>query len=288
MTTTLIPPKSSAPTLRELAIGSWQQLVEAREAEEQANRTAEFKRKVDVLFIHLRDRIGMSDRDSVQITADATAPHGLTATTVDGLRFCLKDLPYADRYRDREQLHVAVTCSRGCGKDLWLNVASLEDLGGVLQADATNTHDFPCLQKFDEDGEPITDIMGNPLPLREQREPAQSAYQRAKAAADAVEQTADKLAQAIRAVQELEDERPNIKSACIAEMIGTPDPLKPSGVHSASSAEKVVESHARYAAHRQLQANAEVEKHRAYGAYEAAKLRGRLAVELFIAEERNR
>lgn len=115
-----------------------------------------------------------------------------------------------------------------------------------------------------------------------------SPYFRATIAADAIEQAAERLATAMRAVQELEDERPNIKSDCIAEMIGAPDPLKPNGVHSASSAEKVVESHARYAAHRQRQASAEVEKHRAYGAYEAAKLRARLAVELFVIEERNR
>lgn len=288
MTTQLIESTSSAPTLAERAIGEWQRTVERHDREHAESRRREFDRKVDVLRIHLRDTLGLADSESIQLTVSENAPNGFTVTTADGLRFALDTYSRFRDSRDREQLHVAVPCARCCGKDLWVYVPSLEALGGILQPDATNVHDYPCLQEFDDDGEPTTDTLGNPLKPRAPYVPQPSAYERAKLAADAVEQAAERLAAAMRQVQELEDERPNVKSACIAEMIGTPDLLKPSGVHSASSAEKVVESHARYAAHRQLQARAEVEKHRAHGAYEAAKLRGQLAVELFIAEERNR
>jgi hypothetical protein len=54
-------------------------------------------------------------------------------------------------------------------------------------------------------------------------------------------------------VTDLEDQRALLKPKCIAALVGQPDPLKPNGVHSASSAERVVEQHPDYAAHRQLQ-----------------------------------
>lgn len=80
-------------------------------------------------------------------------------------------------------------------------------------------------------------------------------------------------------VMVLEDERPLIKARCIEAMIGTPNPLgKPGAVHSASSAEAIVEQHQDYWQHRQKQIAAEIAKHEAAAAFEAAKLRARLLV----------
>jgi hypothetical protein len=104
-------------------------------------------------------------------------------------------------------------------------------------------------------------------------------FQAAEERIDYIRRVGDNLSVAVRMVQELEDERPLVKSRCIAQMIGTPNPLgKEGAVHSASSAEKVVEEHPEYMDHRRKQANAEVQKIRAYAAYEAAKLSARLAV----------
>jgi hypothetical protein len=87
----------------------------------------------------------------------------------------------------------------------------------------------------------------------------------------------ERLALAVRTVQELEDTRPLVKSDAIRRLMGmtNPETGKP---HSASSAEKIVESDGEYLAHRRQQANAEVEKHRAFARYEASKLQARLAV----------
>lgn len=103
--------------------------------------------------------------------------------------------------------------------------------------------------------------------------------ERARRAIAQVTAAGERLAQAAARVQELEDARPMIKSAAIRRLMTTTneETQKP---HSASSAEKIVESDAEYFAHRQLQRDAEVEKHRAYAAYEAARLDARLAVDL--------
>jgi hypothetical protein len=100
-----------------------------------------------------------------------------------------------------------------------------------------------------------------------------------------IEAAAERCAQAHADVQRLEDARAELKAQCIAEMIGKPDPLKVGGVHSASSAEKIVEIHPRYAAHRQLQNEAEVERWRALGQYAAAQRRADLDLILFRASQ---
>jgi hypothetical protein len=100
-----------------------------------------------------------------------------------------------------------------------------------------------------------------------------------------IEAAADRCAQAHAEVQRLEDARAELKAQCIAEMIGKPDPLKVGGVHSASSAEKIVEIHPRYAAHRHLQNEAEVERWRALGQFSAAKRRADLDLIVFRASQ---
>lgn len=281
MTTTLIASTSSAAPLRERAIAEYYRRVAANDEQAREEARHEFQRRVDVLFIHLRDRLGMHDRESVKLSElTSHAPGGFTATTADGLRFTLKDLPYSEGYRDRERLHVAVTCSRGCGKDLWVHVESLEDLGAAIHEDATHTHDFSCLQKFDEYGDPITDRMGNPLPPP--NPPTPSAYERSKLAADEIERAGQLLAASLNIVSEMEDSRALAKRDAIQRL------LESGAYTSATAAEKYVEQDAEYMAYRQMQRNAEVTKHGAMAYYEAAIIRARLALEVFIAEERNR
>lgn len=99
----------------------------------------------------------------------------------------------------------------------------------------------------------------------------------ASVAMESLEQAARRCANAHNRVAELEDERALIKAQCIKAMIGTPNPLSDGKAHSASSAEKIVEEHPRYQAHRQEQRDAEVERWMSLGNWEAAKLRARLA-----------
>lgn len=275
MTTNLIESTSSAPTLAEMAIAEWQRSVDEQDAQEQRRRTVEFSRKLDVIVMYLRDKIGTTTE-----TADIEPTSNGPVLTVDGLRFTLRDLPYADHCRDRERLHVSVPCSRGCGKELWVNVESMDQLGGVLQPDATNTHSFNCLQQFDDFGEPITDRNGNPLPpsiegLIRNETPAE----KARDSVAWIESAAERCAHAHRIVQELEDRRASIKAAAIMRLMLTENPLtkKP---HSASSAEAVVETDAEYFAHRQEQASAEVERWRSLAAYSSSKLMAWLNIAL--------
>jgi uncharacterized protein YajQ (UPF0234 family) len=101
----------------------------------------------------------------------------------------------------------------------------------------------------------------------------------ANQAIEAIEQAAERLALATKTEMELEDFRPILKSQAIRRLMATENPEtgKP---HSASSAEKVVEVDAEYAAHRRDQYNAVVETIRARGEYEAAKRRADVAIDL--------
>lgn len=108
---------------------------------------------------------------------------------------------------------------------------------------------------------------------------------RAETSIARIETAAERLAQAARTIQELEDGRPAEKSAAIRRLMQTENP-ETGKAHSASSAEKIVETDPEYSVYRRRQADAEVEKHRAYGAYEAAKLLARLDVEVFSVEAR--
>lgn len=91
---------------------------------------------------------------------------------------------------------------------------------------------------------------------------------------------ADRYADALNYVAQLEDERAKVKEAAILRLMQQPNPLtstpeKPK-LHSASSAEAVVEQDAEYAAHRAKQRAAEVDKWAALAGFDAARLRARL------------
>lgn len=96
-----------------------------------------------------------------------------------------------------------------------------------------------------------------------------------------VDAASNRLGRAIVAEMTLEDARALEKSAAVRRLMGTPNPEtdKP---HSASSAEKVVESDEEYMGYRRRQYEAVIETQRAHGAFASAKLRAKLAVGLAL------
>lgn len=98
----------------------------------------------------------------------------------------------------------------------------------------------------------------------------------------AIETRAEQLAEIVRTIQQNEDDRSAFKTTAIRRLIGTDNPEtgKP---HSATSAEKAIESDPEYRGFREVAGRLEAEKHLAFGRYEAAKLRARLEVALIEA-----
>lgn len=94
-----------------------------------------------------------------------------------------------------------------------------------------------------------------------------------------VQHAAKQCADAHATVMILADQRPLFKAAAIRRLMQTTNEEtgKP---HSASSAEKVVELDAEFAAHRTREREAEVARWTALGNLEAAKLTARLCVAL--------
>lgn len=93
-------------------------------------------------------------------------------------------------------------------------------------------------------------------------------------------EAANKLALATQRETALEDLRPAKKQAAILRLMATENPLtstsdKPK-LHSASSAEAVVEMDAEYAQHRSQQSAAVIARITAWGEYEAAVLRAKM------------
>lgn len=185
---------------------------------------------------------------------------------VDGRAFAIVD--HGNYDYPREALSVDVRCARGCGVPLWVVIeyGGLARLHEVL-LDTNETHRYDCI------------LVERPRVL--------DAYEKAHAAATTITEAGARVATAYGVVQFLEDNRPLIKAKCIEAMIGTPNPLgKPGAVHSASSAEAVVEQHADYWQHRRDQEAAEVERWNALAGFDAAKLIARLEVERYAADER--
>lgn len=102
----------------------------------------------------------------------------------------------------------------------------------------------------------------------------------ASLAVTAIEAYSDRLALACRAEMELEDERPIVKADAVRRIMAR-DSI------AATPAEKIVETDAEYAAHRRRQYDAVVEKQRAFGAYEAAKRRADVAIDLGLLLSRS-
>jgi hypothetical protein len=186
---------------------------------------------------------------------------GYPVTYIEGVVFGYRkanDWYYAG---DRAELVIARPCTKGCGVEVWTGVESLAEVADVL--DKQYAHQWDC-----------TDEASKRPPT-----PPVIPFDREQRAIDDVLAAAEVYAQAVRSVMELEDLRPLLKAKAIGEMLGTPNPLgKPGALHSASSAEAVVEQHGDYWQHRQKQAQAEVERIRAHAALDVAKMRARLAI----------
>lgn len=297
MTTELLTERSVV-TLRDRAIAAANERDATYAASNAANERAEVARKLDVLRIHLRDRLGITEGVTISERRSRfdghvidVGPYVEPIATVDGLHFTLRERS-GDYRAGLDKLHVQVVCERGCGKDLWAPVDSLAELGDVLSTDE-HIHKFACLVKYDEFGEPATDEQGNPLPPRGSLaqeivdNPPSSPWQRASDRIASIEDAAREMAIAQERVTRFEDERAPKKAEAIKRLMQQTNDLT-GKLHSASSAEAVVELDAEYAEYRNMQREAEIDRHRTIAAYEAAKLTARLAIESFVVEERNR
>lgn len=171
---------------------------------------------------------------------------------VDGLRFRLDDGSISDSF------YVIRTCAR-CEQEMVTHLRNLADLGLALDHEA---HDYDC-----------TAPRPAHIPLS----------QRAEDAAAAVEAAGKVLAEALQDEQRMEDERPRAKQAAIRRLMQTVND-DTGKQHSASSAEKVVELDADYMTYRKLQSAGVVARQTAWAAYDAAKLRAQLLVNLAGAE----
>ncbi len=174
MTTPLIESTSGAPTLQERAAAAGAR----REAEQEAYRLsrAESARMSAIadLVQHVSKHLGVViDESAVQYSV-GEKPN--VTVEIDGLTF---GMYRARAYDDLDDLCVSRPCATGCGLPVWVEITDyrLESLHRALTEPAAHSHD--CLVKYDDDGEAITDRLGNPL---------LSAYERAKAAiADAID-----------------------------------------------------------------------------------------------------
>jgi hypothetical protein len=137
-------------TLRERAIAAADRAEAERAACESKERADAERRARESLAEELRGQFGIEE---ALIGDDGVAQY-------EGLWFQMQQVAWDDRRRYR--LHVLVSCKRDCGKPLWVEVHGLLSLGYLLNTE--HTHDFGCLQQFDENGDATTDYNGNPLP----------------------------------------------------------------------------------------------------------------------------
>lgn len=275
--TALIENTSSAPTLRERAARALAEAVDKEALALAEKAAADLRDNEQELLAQLSAKLGVLSVDYI------LAQDGHNIASVDGLRFSVRLPIWEDRLYIR-RLHVETTCARGCREALWVEVSDMLSLGNALAGEHTHLHD--CLVVYDENGDPVTDRDGKPLGPFSDRPRSMSAREKADAAIARIEAAAERLAAAHRAIQELEDGRPAEKSAAIRRLMQTEN-TETGKPHSASSAEKIVETDAEYAAYRRRQADAEVEKHRAIGAFEVAKTSARIEAEAYACWARN-
>ncbi len=98
----------------------------------------------------------------------------------------------------------------------------------------------------------------------------------AEAAVGAIERAAVRLALATRNEMMLEDQRPIVKADAVKRI------MQRDGI-AATPAEKIVETDEQFAAHRREQYEAVVETIKARGAFESAKRRADIAIDLALA-----
>jgi hypothetical protein len=109
---------------------------------------------------------------------------------------------------------------------------------------------------------------------------------RARESIAVITDAGERAATAHDRVTRLEDDRAKYKAEAIQRLMQTQNPLT-GKLHSASSAEAVVETDELYASYRMMQREAEVERWRSLAAFSAAKLIARLNVALVEAQGRD-
>jgi hypothetical protein len=181
--------------------------------------------------------------------------------TVDGLRFTLRNTPYADSYRDYDRLHVLLPCPRpGCRRLdelVAVHVTGVWDIATAL-AEGGPWHHTDCTVERDEEGNPI-----HP-PKPPKLTAADVADLEMRVAISDIEKDGDEKGAAYDLVAELEDQRPLVKADAIRRLMET------GKATSATAAEKVVELDADYMDHRAKQRAAEIERHRMNARFESA------------------
>lgn len=278
MTTAQIPATSSAPTLLHRAAEAMRRYREQNDREQAEHVEREIESAKTLLVERMGSWLGIAI-DPSAITVDLSVSVAATVE-VEGFVFGLqRDLH--NRYN--AVLVVRTVCARGCGTPLWVDVQDSSLRSFWIAVSESNEHTHPCLQLFDDEGEPTTDVLGNPLPPREPRPPRLTPEEEARQAIDALT-----LAGQIN-ISQMADERAAIEArdAYVQEMVrslvGTLNQVtgKP---HSATSAKEYAEQTERYAGLQRARIEAECAHMETTIALETAKLRAQLAVGLATAD----
>jgi len=256
MTTATTPAR---PSLAARAATAWGVERQTREDRAAVERLKHMTRAYDVLKQHLADALGFDepfavvertsgegDYEIVEYVAEIRSDEGDDAA--ERLAFTVREMDGHDT------LCVLEYCTRHCHRDLWIPVCSLAQLGQIVASEDGRTHDFNCIAPDKPDLQQV-------------------AIDMARDSIDTLDDVADRVAAAMNAVSELEDQRALIKPEAIKRIMAA------QGI-AATPAEKIVESDPEYAAHREKQRAAEREKWAALAAWEAAKLRAQLDVQL--------
>ena len=265
------------PTLTERAVKAFDEHVARSEAESAQRAQSDRERSERDVREALTRLLGIDALDYIEVVGESNVP---IVAHVDGLAFRYWNPAWGDRYT--HELQVAQTCVR-CGNAVWVQTYSIEHLGSVLQSE--HQHDYGCLAQYDEDGEPITDADGKPLPPKAQRPRRLSPEEKAREAIAAIAVAANECAIAHDHVAALANRRPLVKAGAIGRLMQATN-ANTGKLHSATSAEAVVELDDEFTRHREIEREAEVDRWRSLAAYEAAKLTAKLEVALAEAATR--
>lgn len=244
-------------SLLDRAIAAWEAEQDREEATEREHEAAQRASAEQRLRGKLSDLLEIELADDAVTTEETADPDGeswpyIARATVDGITFTTSKTTSA--------LAIVLPCAGdGCRAEVIRYVSDLADIG---RHRISHQECGECYrQRMAEEGN---------IPLVE---PTPDDY------IAEVELAGGALAEATAEVQRLADGRAAEKSAAIIRLVGTenPETLKP---HSASSAEKVVETDQQYLRYRVLEREAEIERIRAKAHYDAVKLKATLAVGL--------
>lgn len=255
-----------APTLLERARARAAQITAADEEQRALRRNVEVERARSVALNSAWTILGVKLEDEqlrVEMGTDWDS-RPVAYFEVDGLRFH----SWTD-WQHRPELYVERRCvAAGClhpDKPVLQEIDTLTD----VVIDLLFQHSFRCAYPLGEDGEPIIPEAERPKP----KAPPRDFTAESNAAVAAIEAAAERLARATVEEMELLDARPLVKAEAIKRIMAR-DAI------AATPAEKIVETDPEFAAHRRREAEAVVEKIRAEAAYETAKRRADVAIDM--------